>query len=58
MQTMTIRGGLIGAAITAFLSWNTGKYNRIGLAIKRAKFIRSFIAMKKTQGLPLMTNYD
>jgi hypothetical protein len=55
---MTIRGGLIGAAITAFLSWNTGKYNRIGLAIKRAKFIRSFISIKKIQGLPMMTHYD
>jgi hypothetical protein len=57
-QNMTIRGGLIGATITAFLSWNTGKYNKIGIAIRRAKFIRSFITMKKIIGLPIMTHYD
>lgn len=55
---MTIRGGLIGAAITMFLSWNTGKYNKIGIAIRRAKFVRSFIGIKNISGLPMMTHYD
>jgi hypothetical protein len=55
---MTIRGGLIGVAITAFLSWNTGKYNKIGIALRRLKFMRRFISLKKHHGLPIMTNYD
>lgn len=55
---MTIRGGLIGVAITAFLSWNTGKYNKIGIAMRRLKFIRYFITPKKISGLQIMTQYD
>lgn len=55
---MTIRGGLIGATITAFLSWNTGKYNKIGIALRRFKFVRHFISLKKISGLPMMTQYD
>lgn len=55
---MAIRGGLIGVAITAFLSWNTGKYNKIGLALRRIKFIRHFLSLKKISGLPIMTQYD
>ncbi len=57
-QTLTIRGGLIGVAITAFLSWNTGRYNKIGLALRRAAFVRHFITLKKISGLPIMTQYD
>jgi len=55
---MTIRGGLIGIAITAFLSWNTGKYNKIRNAIRRTKFVRNFFSIKKIYGLPMMTSYD
>lgn len=55
---MTIRGGLIGVAITMFLSWNTGKYNKIGIAIRRAKFIRYFISIKQLTGLPIISHYD
>ena len=55
---MMILGGLIGVVITAFLSWNTGRCNKIGLALKRASFVRHFIALKKISGLSIMTRYD
>lgn len=43
---MYYRGGLIGAAITAFASWNTGRYNRIGHYIRRWKLIRHLVSIK------------
>lgn len=55
---MVLRGGLIGAAITMFVSWNTGKYNKIGIALRRARFVRYFIGIKNISGLPMMTHYD
>jgi len=46
---MYYKGGFIGAAITAFASWNTGRYNRIGHFIRRWKFIRYFVSTKPAQ---------
>lgn len=48
----------MGIAITAFLSWNSGKHNKIGMAIRRARFVRYFITLKNISGLPIMTHYD
>jgi len=57
-QQMTIKGALIGATITAFISWNSGRYSRIGQAIKRFKFSRSFINYKNFKCLSILTNYN
>lgn len=56
-QQWTIKGALIGATITAFISWNSGRYSRVGQAIKRFKFVRNFINYKKLNCLPILTNY-
>jgi hypothetical protein len=54
---MTVRGALIGAVITAFISWNTGRYSRIGTFLKRWRFMRSFVDRKeKPLSFPI-TNY-
>lgn len=45
-QSMTVKGALIGAAITTFISWNSGRYNRLGLLLKRWKLVRYFVAPK------------
>jgi hypothetical protein len=58
VQQMTIKGALIGATITAFISWNSGRYSKIGQAIKRFRFIRNFINYKKLKCLPILTNYN
>ena len=55
--TYLLRGALIGAAVSAFLSWNGGRYNRIGAAIKRSKFIRNFILTKEKPLMAIATNY-
>lgn len=52
-----IRGGLIGVAISALISWNSGRYNRVGSAIRRLNFIRNFIKVNKKPLMPLLTNY-
>jgi len=46
---MYYKGGIIGAAVTAFASWNTGRYNRIGHFFRRWKFIRYFVSTKPFQ---------
>lgn len=54
---MTVKGALIGAVITAFISWNTGRYSRIGTFLKRWRFMRSFVRVKeKPLSFPI-TNY-
>lgn len=45
-QSMTVKGALIGAAITTFISWNSGRYNRLGLLLKRWKLVRYFVSPK------------
>jgi hypothetical protein len=57
-QQMTIKGALIGATITAFISWNSGRYSKIGQAIKRFKFTRNFINYKKFNCLQILTKYN
>lgn len=56
-QSMTVKGALIGSAITAFISWNSGRYSRIGTFIKRWRFIRFFVSPKQHFGSFLLTNY-
>jgi hypothetical protein len=52
-----IRGGLIGVAISALVSWNGGRYSRVGAALKRWKFTRNFILVKRKPDMPITTNY-
>ena len=52
-----LRGGLIGVAISAFVSWNAGRYSRVGSALKRWKFARNFILIKQKPLMPITTNY-
>lgn len=53
-----IRGGLIGVAISALISWNAGKYSRLGIIRKRWQFIRSFIMVnRKPEMSQVFTNY-
>lgn len=53
-----IRGGLIGVAVSAILSWNAGRYSRLGIFRKRWKFIRNFIMVNRKPEIPqLFTNY-
>ena len=52
-----IRGGLIGVAISAFMSWNGGKYSRVSAAFKRWKFTRNFILINPKPLMKLSTNY-
>lgn len=53
-----IRGGLIGVAVSALISWNAGKYSRIGILRKRWKFIRNFIMVNRKPEMPqVFTNY-
>lgn len=56
-QSMTVKGALIGSAITAFISWNSGRYSRIGTFLKRWRFIRFFVSPKQHFGSFLITNY-
>lgn len=53
-----VRGGLIGVAVSALLSWNSGKYSRLGIFRKRWQFVRTFIMVNRKPNLPrLFTNY-
>lgn len=52
-----IRGGLIGIAISAMVTYNSGRYSRIGAAFRRIKFVRNFIKVNKKPLMPLLTNY-
>ena len=53
-----IRGGLIGVAVSAILSWNAGKYSRLGIFRKRWKFIRNFIMVNRKPSIPqIFTHY-
>lgn len=53
-----IRGGLIGVLVSALISWNTGKYSRLGVFKKRWQFIRRFIMVNRKPTAPTMvTNY-
>jgi len=54
---MTFKGGLIGAAITALISWNSGRYNRLGYFFRRCKFIRFFVDKKPQATSSSITNY-
>lgn len=56
-NTSMIRGGLIGVAISALVSWNTGRYSRIGSAFRRWRFTRNFILAKQKPVISLFTNY-
>lgn len=56
-QSMTVKGALIGAVITAFISWNTGRYSRIGTFIKRWRFLRFFAGEKDRPHSFPITNY-
>lgn len=53
-----VRGGMIGIAVSALLSWNSGKYSRLGIFRKRWQFIRTFIMVNRKPNMPaLFTNY-
>ena len=41
-----LRGGLIGATMAAFISWNTGKISKIGIFYRKWKLTRNFILPK------------
>ena len=56
-QTYMLRGGLIGVAISGFISWNTGRYSRIGSAFRRMRFTRNFILTNQKPIMPICTNY-
>ena len=57
MESPTVKGGVIGAIFTAFVSWNTGRHGRIGGFLKRWKFIRYFIMQKQVNKFCDITNY-
>lgn len=53
-----IRGGLIGVVVSALISWNAGKYSRLGILRKRWKFTRNFIIVnRKPKNPQIFTNY-
>lgn len=53
-----IRGGVIGLVLSALLSWNAGKYSRLGIFRKRWRFIRHFIMVNQKPNIPvLVTHY-
>lgn len=52
-----VRGGIIGAMVTAVLSWNNNRHGKIGRFLKRWHFIRHFVASKTYFGYCPITNY-
>lgn len=54
---MTVKGALIGAVLTAFISWNTGRYSKIGTFRKRWRFLRWFVGEKDQPFSFPITNY-
>lgn len=49
---------MIGLIISTLISWNAGKYNRLGVFMKRWKFIRNFIVVnRKPELTQVFTNY-
>lgn len=53
----TFKGGLIGAIITAFVSWNRGRNGRIGIFMARWRFIRYLVSPKPMKVFCPITNY-
>lgn len=53
-----IKGGMVGLVVSALISWNAGKYNRLGMFLKRWRFIRNFVMInRKPEMLQSFTNY-
>ena len=52
-----LRGGIIGACVTAFISWNSRKVSKIGVFYRKWKLTRTFIIPKQAPTHPPFTSY-
>ncbi len=53
-----IKGGAIGMIVSALISWNAGKYNRVGRFLRRWRFVRNFVISNPKPEMPhVFTNY-
>ena len=56
-ESSIIRGGLVGAILTAAIGFNAGKYSRLGAIRKRSRFLRSFITINRKPEIIAFSNY-
>ena len=56
-ESSIIRGGLVGAILTAAIGFNAGKYSRLGALRKRLKFLRKLITVNKKPSMVPFTRY-
>jgi hypothetical protein len=52
-----IKGGLIGMVVSALISWNTGKYTRLGSFRKKWSFVRKFIMSNPKPTIPTLLTF-